>query len=59
MRWYYNESKELVGKTILVNDQGVLVERKVTKAYGTKSGRDSYWGVELDKPLEDGCIVGQ
>ena len=46
---------------VLVKDQDpntgepIRVLRTVTKAFGSKFGRDSRWGVELDKPLNDGC----
>ena len=33
----------------------VRVLRTVVKAYGSKMGRNSYWGVDLDKPLSDGA----
>ena len=32
----------------------VRVLRTVPRAFGSKSGRDSFWGVDLDKPLSDG-----
>ncbi len=50
-------SKELARRkaTVLVADEGELVERVAVKAFGHKAGRWSYWGVEFDKPLSDGA----
>lgn len=43
---------------VLVRDiqdgERVKVLRTVTEAFGFKSGRSSYWGVSLDRPLSDG-----
>lgn len=35
----------------------VFAVRQVTKAIGTRSGRNSYWGVHFDEPLSDGCTA--
>ncbi|MDY6192101.1 MAG: hypothetical protein SPI29_03470 [Bacteroides uniformis] len=35
----------------------VFAVRQVTKAVGTRSGRNSYWGVHFDEPLSDGCTA--
>lgn len=33
-----------------------IVKRIVTKAFGSRSGRgDSYWGVQFNEPIENGC----
>lgn len=33
----------------------VFVTREVSNAIGMKSGRNSYWGVEFEEELSDGC----
>ena len=35
----------------------VFAVRQVTKAIGTRSGKNSYWGVHFDEPLSDGCTA--
>ncbi len=67
MKRYFNECKELEARkaTIILKDiivennkcKEVNVERKVTRAYGSKHGRDSVWGVCFDHPLSDGTIA--
>lgn len=37
------------------NGERVRTLRTVVKAYGSKSGRSSHWGVDLDRPLSDGA----
>ncbi len=61
MRRYKEECEALVkaGAIILVRDgftEGgipVYVTRKVTGCFGVKRGRDSEWGVRVDRPFED------
>jgi hypothetical protein len=59
--YHKTECQELARRKakILVRDiqngERVKVLRTVVKAYGTKRGRVSYWGVDLDKPLSDGA----
>lgn len=63
MREYKEQCEALVkaGATILVRDGftknglPVYVTRKVTGCYGIKRGRDSEWGVMMDRPFEDGA----
>lgn len=63
MRRYKEQCEALVkaGAIILVRDgftEGgipVYVTRKVTGCFGVKRGRDSEWGVTVDRPLEDGA----
>ena len=33
----------------------VFVNREVSNAIGMKNGRNSYWGVEFEEELSDGC----
>jgi len=35
----------------------VFAVRKVVKAVGMKSGKNSYWGVQFEQPLYDGCTI--
>lgn len=63
MRRYKEQCEALVkaGAIILVRDgftEGgipVYVTRKVTGCFGVKRGRDSEWGVTVDRPFEDGA----
>ncbi len=63
MRRYKEQCEALVkaGAIILVRDgftEGgipVYVTRKVTGCFGVKRGRDSEWGVMVDRPFEDGA----
>lgn len=56
-----NQCQELASRRakVLVRDiqdgEPVRVLRTVVKAYGSKRGRSSHWGVDLDKPLSDGA----
>lgn len=60
--FYKTQSQELANRKakVLVRDvdpntgEPVRVLRQVISAYGQKSGKNSYWGVNLDKPLADG-----
>lgn len=56
------KSISLIGKTINVKDinskgEVIFVKRKIINAKGSKCGRNSSWGVVLDKPLNDGVTV--
>lgn len=42
--------------TVSVIDNGELVERVAVKAFGSRAGRFSYWGIIFDKPLSDGSV---
>jgi hypothetical protein len=61
--YFKTQCKELAERKakVLVQDvdpllgEPVRVLRTVVKAYGSKRGRNSYWGVDLDKPLSDGA----
>ena len=63
MIYWKEESKilELECASIIVVDHydergiPVFVTREVSNAIGTKSGRNSYWGVEFEEELSDGC----
>ena len=63
MKMYKTQCEALVesGAIILVRDgftkKGipVYVTRKVTGCFGVKRGRDSEWGVTVDRPFEDGA----
>lgn len=35
----------------------VFAVRQVSKASGTRSGKNSYWSVHFDEPLSDGCTA--
>ena len=56
------KSIALIGKTINIKDvnskgETIIVKRKVINAQGSKIGRNSSWGVVLDKPLNDGVTI--
>lgn len=55
---YKEECKQLAknGSLVLVDDEGVLVRRKVIKAFAHRSGRFSEWGVDFSEPLSDGSV---
>lgn len=62
MKWNEVECRKLASKGAYVivsdgltgNAHPNYVIRRVVKAFGMKSGRDSRWGVILDQPLSDG-----
>lgn len=62
MKWNEKECRKLasIGSYVIVVDgltekaHPNYVIRRVVKAFGLKSGRDSRWGVLLDQPLSDG-----
>lgn len=62
MKWNEEECRKLASKGAYVivldgfteNAQPNYVIRRVVKAFGLKSGRDSRYGVILDQPLSDG-----
>jgi len=39
----------------IVDGERVRVLRTVTGVCNSRSGKTSYWGVTIDKPLSDGC----
>lgn len=65
MIYWENECRKLAAEhaeVIVVDhyDAGGLpafAVRQVTKSVGTRSGKNSYWGVHFDEPLSDGCTV--
>ncbi len=44
--------------TIVVKDNGKKVIRTVVGTFASRAGRSSYWGVLLDKPIDDGKCTG-
>ena len=65
MIYWRDECKELAQEKadIIVVDSyderrvPVFAVRQVTKAVGTRSGKNSYWGVHFEEPLSDGCTA--
>lgn len=53
----WKEISQLLAKRkslVMVDDCGVIVQRRVIKAFASRCGRASQWGVKFDKPLSDG-----
>lgn len=52
-----NNAILIVNEGFKKNDDGKtvpnIVIRRAVRAFGSKAGRDSYWGVEFDKKVED------
>lgn len=50
-----SEAKTLIGKRILIDDCGSLVERVVTGTFGGMYKRGGCAGLTFSDPLSDGC----